>query len=73
MTSPQHQLSDLIVESFLVLRTTFFAAGMPALTYRLRDKRNTQDDPLDEYIHTLLVERLPADTTCVKAPGPDYA
>ena len=70
MISPQSQLSDLMVESFLVLRTTFFAAGMMALTYRLRDKRNTQDDPLDEYIHTLLAEQLPTDTTCVKAPGP---
>jgi hypothetical protein len=41
-----------------------------AQTYRLRDKRNTQDDPLDEYIHILLTERLPTDTRCVKAPDP---
>jgi hypothetical protein len=52
-----------------VLRDGFFdSAGKPA-PFDLRDKRNTQDDPLDEYIHQLLRDQL-TDVTCTKATGP---
>ena len=68
--SPQYQSSDLIAELFLILRTAFFESEMRSRTYQLRDKRNTQDDPFDEYVYRLLVERLPHDTRCLKAPGP---
>jgi hypothetical protein len=67
--SPQRRPSDLAAESFLVLRAAFFEKRAEPQTYRLRDKRNTQDDPFDEYAHKLLSERLPGDTRCVKAPG----
>jgi hypothetical protein len=70
MTEPQPPaVSDLAVAAFRVLRDVFFdAAGAPR-PFDLRDKRNTQDDPLDEYIHQLLQDGIP-DISCVKAPGP---
>jgi hypothetical protein len=63
-------MTDLAAELFLVLRDAFFQAGPVPRTYRRRDKRNTQDDPLDEKIHELLTKKLPSDIGCFKAPGP---
>lgn len=61
--------SNLIVDTFLILRDVFFDATMRPIPFALRDKRNTQDDPLDEHISHLLQERL-ADATCQASPGP---
>jgi hypothetical protein len=66
----QQPPSDLLVATFFVLRHAFFDEKATPRVYQLRDKRNTQDDPFDEYVHQLLSEKLPEDTTCVKAPGP---
>ncbi len=68
--SPQQPPSDLLVEAFLLLRSACFGENATPVTYRLRDKRNTQDDPLDERIHKLLSEGLRAGMICIKAPGP---
>ena len=67
---PQRRSSDLAAESFLILRNAFFQEKMKPQSYRLRDKRNTQDDPFDEYVHALLAKGLPDDTRCLSAPGP---
>ncbi len=63
-------MTDLTTESFLILRNSFFGKGARPRPFRLRDKRNTQDDPLDEYIHKVLSEHLPSGVDCLKAPGP---
>ncbi len=68
--NPGSGLTDLVKESFLILRNSFFGKGTKPKPYRLRDKRNTQDDPLDEYIHKLLSDQIPGDIDCLKAPGP---
>jgi hypothetical protein len=68
--NPKPIQSDLTRESFLILRNSFFSRGPKAKSYRLRDKRNTQDDPLDEYICRLLSDQFPADIDCLKSPGP---
>lgn len=68
--SLQHLATDLPTAAFLVLRDAFFDAQGNPRPYELRDKRNTQDDPLDEYIQKFLSERLSDDISCVKAPGP---
>jgi hypothetical protein len=62
--------TDLTTESFLVFRSSFYGKNAKPRHYRLRDERNTQDDPLDEYIQRLLSDQLPADVDCLKAPGP---
>jgi hypothetical protein len=64
--------SDLTPTIFRVLRKTFFTSGAAPVAFTLRDKRNTQDDPLDERIHEVLAhdEDLCRDTHCSKAPGP---
>ena len=67
--SPRRRSSDLAAETFFVLRAAFFKQRAEPQTYRLRDKRNTQDDPFDEYVYKLLSERLPGNTRCLKAPG----
>jgi len=67
---PHPVLTDLVTESFLILRNSFFSKGANPRSYQLRDKRNTQDDPLDEYIHRVLSDNLPAGVDCLKAPGP---
>ena len=61
--------SDLSVEVFLALREHFFDAGAARKRYTLRDKRNTQDDPLDEYICRVLEAALPRGVR-VEASGP---
>lgn len=61
--------SDLTVDAFLLLRDSFFDDGMQPIPFHLRPKRNTQDDPLDEYISSLLQQGL-TDAVCHKAPGP---
>jgi len=69
-TLKRPKIADLTAGSFLILRNSFFGKGAKPRPFRLRDKRNTQDDPLDEYIHRLLSDPLPADVDCLKAPGP---
>ena len=60
--------SDLSVDVFLALREHFFDTDGVPKSYQLRDKRKTQDDPLDEYICTVLQKTLPPDVR-VKASG----
>ena len=61
--------SDLRVDAFLALRERFFDTGAAPKSYPLRDKRNTQDEPLDEYICQVLQTALPSDVK-VEASGP---
>lgn len=62
--------TDLSVEVFLALRNRFFDAGATPTSYYLRDKRNTQDDPLDEYICAVLEADLRGGIEVAKASGP---
>lgn len=62
-------LSNLAIEAFLILRDAFFDNNGVPITYLLRDKKNTQDDPFDEYIAQILSGKL-TDAICIKAPGP---
>lgn len=62
-------VTDLPAAAFLRLRQRFFdAAGQP-IPFRLREKRNTQDDPFDEFLVTQVLADLPG-ASCVGAPGP---
>lgn len=62
-------LSDLTIETFLILREAFFRANGSPKPFALREKHNTQDDPLDEHIASLLTSRL-TNALCQKASGP---
>lgn len=62
--------TDLGVEAFLALRDKFFKSDARSKLYQLREKKNTQDDPLDEYICRVLKARLTADVEVVPATGP---
>ena len=59
-TLKRSKMTDLTTESFLILRNSFFGKGAKPRPFRLRDKRNTQDDPLDEYIYKLLSDQSPS-------------
>ena len=61
--------ADLTVEAFTILREHFFGQSGVPKTFSLREKRNTQDNPLDEYIYGVLRDHL-QDSECVPAPGP---
>lgn len=63
-------MTDLPAAIFQLLRDAFFEPGPRPLPFRLRDKRNTQDDPLDEHIQQILSERASRDIYTFKAPGP---
>jgi hypothetical protein len=63
-------MTDLTAAAFLVLREAFFDAGPTPRAYELRDKRNTQADPLDERINEILTDKLAEDVYCLKASGP---
>lgn len=62
-------LSDLTIEAFLILRDAFFYEDGSSKPFTLRDKKNTQDDPLDEYIAATLATGL-TDASCQRASGP---
>ena len=62
--------TDLSVDAFLALRGRFFAADATPKSYRLRDKRNTQDDPLDEHIGHVLSAGLRPGIGVARASGP---
>ena len=62
--------TDLSVEVFLSLRHRLFQPDATPRPFRLREKRNTQDDPLDEYICGILEDDSQNDITVTKAPGP---
>lgn len=61
--------SDLVIDTFLLLRSAFFDKDLTPIPYQLRDKGNVQDDPLDEYISRLLEIGFD-DAVCQKSPGP---
>ena len=61
--------ADLVAEAFLLLHDAFFDNFGNPKPFHLRDKRNTQDDPLDEHIVNVLVNRL-KDAVCQKSSGP---
>jgi len=69
MSADSH-FTDLPAQAFLILRNAFFNDKTKPLSYHLRQKRNTQDDPFDEYVHTLLSKRLPGGIVCKRASGP---
>lgn len=62
--------SDIAAEAFCVLRQEFFTPGLKPRSFGLRDKRNTQDDPLDEHITRQLDERMPSTLRVIGATGP---
>ena len=61
--------TDLVAEAFLLLRNAFFDNFDNPKPFHLRDKRNTQDDPLDEHIVNILTNGL-KDAVCQKSSGP---
>lgn len=60
---------SLIFEVFTVLREYFFDDKLRPKKFYLRDKRETQDDPLDEFISEVLKSNL-KNSTCYKSSGP---
>lgn len=62
-------MADLAVEAFKVLRDRFFNEEGKPIPFRLRPKRNTQDDPFDEYLTNNIFTQL-SNCECEKAPGP---
>lgn len=62
-------MNDLAVEAFVALRKHFFDENQNPLPFSLRPKRNTQDDPFDEYLAKEVLANLTG-VRCVKAPGP---
>ncbi len=65
----QYQVSDLPIAVFLQLRRRFFDDAGESIPFALRDKRNTQDDPFDEFLATEVLDGMDG-ITCVKATGP---
>jgi len=60
---------DLAVQAFLKLRSKFYTPDGQPIPFHLREKRNTQDDPFDEFLTVETLNAIP-NVTCVKAPGP---
>lgn len=62
-------MTDLPTLAFLSLRQRFFDNHGKPVPFQLRDKRNTQDDPFDEFITGDVLVGLD-DISCIPAPGP---
>lgn len=63
--------NDLSARAFVVLRRHLFDHDGVSRPFALRDKRQTQDDPLDEYLHAVLAQELEStDLRVQRAPGP---
>ncbi|MFD8383200.1 hypothetical protein ACFV2X_32620 [Streptomyces sp. NPDC059679] len=61
---------DLPAIAFTILSENFFDHEGRPVPFRLRDKRNTQDDPFDEYVTDLLREELPKEVIVLRADKP---
>jgi hypothetical protein len=59
----------LSVEAFKCIKTHFFSHDGKPISFLLRPKRNTQDDPFDEYLATNVLNEIHG-VICIKAPGP---
>ena len=62
-------MADLPTTAFFRLRERLFDGDGRPIPFRLRDKRNTQDDPLDEFLAVDILADL-EDASCIQAPGP---
>lgn len=60
---------DLTVEAFIALCKAFLSENGEPIPFALRPKENTQDDPFDEFICSILTEKLP-NIKCQKSSGP---
>lgn len=64
-------MENLALKTFTILRDLFFDAEAKPIKFALREKRNTQDDPFDEYIANTLDAKLPSlGARCQKSSGP---
>jgi hypothetical protein len=61
--------SDIISEAFLLMRNNLYDIDCNPIQFYLRPKKNTQDDPLDEYLSTNILSKL-ENVITKKAPGP---
>lgn len=65
------RMNNLAAKAFIILRNLFFDNDGNPILFELREKRNTQDDPFDEYIAAALDERLQnVGARCQKSSGP---
>lgn len=64
-------MGNIAKNTFAILRTMFFDEVGAPIKFDLREKRNTQDDPFDEYIAGTLDRELHnVGARCQKASGP---
>lgn len=63
-------MTDLSASAFTAIRERLFTADAQPIAFSLRDKRNTQDDPLDEHIGRILESIPSARIKATRAPGP---
>ncbi len=63
-------MSDLPAEVFKALRVEFFENDLTPKPFWLRDKRSTQDDPLDEHLTKRLQALVPSPTRVIGSTGP---
>ncbi|MFG3036298.1 hypothetical protein ACGFYZ_05295 [Streptomyces sp. NPDC048330] len=56
--------------AFTILSEAFFDDQGDPVPFQLRDKRNTQDDPFDEYVTELLREEMPEEVIVIRADKP---
>jgi hypothetical protein len=61
---------DLPATAFTILSEAFFDDRGNSVPFHLRDKRNTQDDPFDEYVTDLLREYMPEGVLVLRADKP---
>ncbi|WP_328906699.1 hypothetical protein OG230_29110 [Streptomyces sp. NBC_00234] len=62
--------TDLPGLAFIILSERFFDEAGKPVPFRLREKRNTQDDPFDEYVAEILKEEFQDDTLVLRADKP---
>ena len=67
----EKDMKNLAAMTFSVLRDMFFDEHGNPVKFDLREKRNTQDDPFDEYISAALDDRLRTmGARCQRSSGP---
>lgn len=64
-------MNNLAAKTFMILRNMFFDETGHPIKFELREKRNTQDDPFDEYIAASLNDQLQCvGAYCQRSSGP---
>lgn len=65
-------MTNLTTTAFIHICQTFFIKDGLSIPFLVREKRNTQDDPFDEYLVNEGINKI-QNINCIKPPEPAFS